>query len=92
MPRIHNTGPLVQEWHERTGEGSGTADVCRSCWEDILDDPTLHQKKLGEGSCISGEPSQFWLCVGWPPEPFEDLDYTCANKRQRRNARHYPTH
>jgi len=78
MPRIHNEGPLVSQWHKRTEEGSGTADVCRSCWNEILEDPTRHQLKLWEGCCISGEPSQFWLAVGEPPEPFDQLDYDCA--------------
>ena len=77
MPRIHNTGPLVTEWYERVGEGSGTADVCRSCWNEILDDPTIYQRELGEGNCPNGDPSQFWLDVGEPPESFQDLDYNC---------------
>ena len=77
MPRIHNTGPLVTEWYDRVDEGSGTADLCRSCWNDILHDPTIYQKELGERNCPNGDPSQFWLDVGNPPESFQDLDYNC---------------
>jgi hypothetical protein len=34
MPRIENTGDNVDEFCQRTGNGSSTWDVCIECYED----------------------------------------------------------
>ena len=38
MPRIYNSGPAggdVDQWYEKTGEGTSSWDVCKSCAREL---------------------------------------------------------
>lgn len=35
MPRVENMGEAVDEWCNRTGNGSSTWDVCITCYEEL---------------------------------------------------------
>lgn len=71
MPRVENRGANVEQWCQRTGNGSSTHDLCRYCADD-LDSlqllPRYHtDEPLGD--------------EGWGGNiehpPYEDDDYIC---------------
>lgn len=46
MPRVENTGANVDEWSERTHEGSTTHDLCKYCYKKLEKNPFALSDKL----------------------------------------------
>ena len=85
MPRIENMGKNVEEWCEKTGNGSSTHDLCFPCSQRLEKNPHLFDKKL---DTYNGDPVGE---DGWGGEvshpPYEEMYYDCAvcNRRLDEN-------
>ena len=44
MPRLENTGPIVNDWYEKIAERCGTStwDVCKSCARQLDGEPIVN--------------------------------------------------
>jgi hypothetical protein len=74
--RVDNLGANVDEWCQKTGNGSSTYDLCVGCAASLASDPHCYDKQLQP---YNGDPQGV---DGWGDSvdhpPFDDDHYRCT--------------
>ena len=78
MPRVYNSGPAVDKWHEDNDgqEGSSTLDVCSECYTDLSACPTEYNDKLKPYGDCEPQGEEGWIGEAEHP-PYAEEDYEC---------------
>lgn len=75
--RVENLGNNVNEYCERTSNGSSTWDICRECAADLEDSPHIFDKELSPYNNDEPEGDEGrGGDVDHPP--YEECDYKCV--------------
>jgi len=80
VPRIENVGSNVDEYCEKSGEGSSTFDICSECNETLLGYNTLVFRGDKDFAPYNGDPVGFDGHETWIDHPpYEECGYTCTH-------------
>lgn len=85
MPRCDNDGENVNEFCDRTGEGSSTFDLCKDCGEELENDPMAFVDDLKP---YNGDPvGDAGHGFGADHPPYEGEEYQCEVCDKRLTAK-----
>jgi len=75
MPRVENIGINVNRFCCETDEGSSTFDLCKSCGQEVDDDPLVFYDDLVP---YNGDPvGEQGHATGVEHPPYAETDYEC---------------